>query len=373
MKLLVVSHPASMPVNQEPFAKVQRHLGGDLTIVVPRHWRDVYGERESARWPGYEGSLVRVPVLLPGNIALHVYRARMRELLLRERPDLIYIHHEPFALATLQICVAARRSGFPIGFYSAQNTVKRYPAPVRAAERYVHRRASFATVVSKETAAALRTRGYRGSIYVVPLGVHTAAFAPDGAHPRRQRDGPLVVGYIGRIADEKGIDTLIEAIRRTPPGSVVGLIAGDGPARARLQVSTDVHGLSERVRWLGYVPHSETASFYARVDVLVVPSKTTPSWKEQFGRVLIESLAAGTPVITSDSGELPRLIQQTGGGWTFPEGNDIALGALLERVAASPDERASRARTGAASVKRLFDSDVVAGQMAELMRFHAVA
>ncbi len=54
--------------------------------------------------------------------------------------------------------------------------------------------------------------------------------------------------------------------------------------------------------------------------MLALPSRTTPTWKEQFGRVIVEALWCGVPVVGSDSGEIPWLIELTGGGLTFPEG-----------------------------------------------------
>ena len=70
----------------------------------------------------------------------------------------------------------------------------------------------------------------------------------------------------------------------------------------------------------GYIPHDEAARYLASFDVLVLPSETQPNWKEQFGRVVIEAMACGTPVVGSDSGAIPRLIESTGGGLIFHEG-----------------------------------------------------
>ena len=67
------------------------------------------------------------------------------------------------------------------------------------------------------------------------------------------------------------------------------------------------------------------AAGYAQLDVLVLPSHTTPTWKEQFGRVIVEALWCGVPVVGSDSGEIPWLIGLTGGGLVFPEGDSEAL------------------------------------------------
>jgi glycosyltransferase involved in cell wall biosynthesis len=103
------------------------------------------------------------------------------------------------------------------------------------------------------------------------------------------------------------------------------------------------------------------------MDVLVVPSKTVPRWKEQFGRVVPEALACGVPVVTSDSGELPNLVRTTAGGWTFPEGDERELARLLEWLEvheAARRETAQRARRG---VERLYGIDAVADRFIDVL------
>ena len=96
------------------------------------------------------------------------------------------------------------------------------------------------------------------------------------------------------------------------------------------------------------------AAAYAQLDVLALPSRTTPTWKEQFGRVIVEALWCGVPVVGSDSGEIPWLIELTGGGLTFPEGNPTQLAARLSELRASPELRRRLTRSGRAAVERLF-------------------
>ena len=100
--------------------------------------------------------------------------------------------------------------------------------------------------------------------------------------------------------------------------------------------------------------HDQMARGYAQLDVLVLPSHTTPTWKEQFGRVIIEALWCGVPVVGSDSGEIPWLIELTGGGLVFAEGDADALAARLRELRAAPELREQLAQTGRAAVERLF-------------------
>jgi FkbM family methyltransferase len=365
VKLLVISHSSVTPSNQDFYARVQRRLGSELTLVVPSRWRNEYGDQVAARWPRFEGRLVALPVLLRGNIPLHVYRARLVRLLCDERPDIVYVHHEPYGLATFQAFWAAHRTGTPAGFYSAQNLVKRYPPPVVWGERWVYTNATFAMAVSSEVAQTLQAKGYTGRIEVMPLGVDLSMYRrSERSRDRAQERAPLIAAYVGRLSDEKGLHTLIDALAYSDATLVRLLVAGDGAAREALHAHAAARGVDKRITWLGYVPHDEVAQVYAQTDVVIVPSKTTSRWKEQFGRVVVEALACGVPVAVSDSGELPRLVQQTGGGWVFPERDARSLARLLEAIAGDPAARTDRARIGAARVRALFDAELLAERFA---------
>jgi glycosyltransferase involved in cell wall biosynthesis len=369
VKLVVVSHPCVTPANQELWARLHRHLGGEITIVAPASWRNEYGGQTLRRWPAFEGSLQPLPVWLAGNIPLHVYRARIGPLLRRQSPDLVFVHHEPYGPATFQFVTAARRMGLPVGVYSSQNIVKRYPPPFSWMERAVYRRAAFAATISPAVAESLRAKGYRGPIALMPPGIDTSSFA---SRPARRDEGrPFTVGYIGRLAEEKGVDTLVDALLRPATAGMRALIAGDGPAAADLRARAAGSGMNGRISWVGYVSHDRVAGIYGEVDLVVVPSRTTAAWSEQFGRVVIEALATGVPVLTSDSGELPTLIADTGGGWTFPEGDADALAARLAGLAAAPEERHARGVCGRARVRELYDADVIARRLADVMRAEA--
>jgi L-malate glycosyltransferase len=357
MRLAVVSHPCITPVNQDFYARVQAQTGWDITILLPRRWKNDYGRQRAERWPAFRGDLVALPVALAGNIPLHVYVARLRRRLRALRPDVVYVHHEPYAAATFQMLRAARGlDGTAIGFYSAQNLNKHYRWPVSGWERSVYSRADFALPVSNQVAGVLQAKGYRGQIEVLPLPIDTESFTPVAVNSR-----PFTAGYVGRLAEEKGVDTLLEAMAMLEGEDTRLLVVGEGPARGALTARASELGLGQRVTWAGYVAHDTVPHVYRDMDVLVVPSKTVPSWKEQFGRVVIEALASGVPVIASDSGELPTLMHDTGGGWTFREGDSRQLAELLDaaRTGSREDPRAMGAR-GRQAVARMFDVERVA-------------
>ena len=86
------------------------------------------------------------------------------------------------------------------------------------------------------------------------------------------------------------------------------------------------------------------------MDLLLAPSLTTRRWKEQFGRMVIEAFACGVPVISSDSGELPYVIEEA--GWIVPEGDSAAMARTISSALDDGARRAEIARMGLERVKR---------------------
>ncbi len=129
------------------------------------------------------------------------------------------------------------------------------------------------------------------------------------------------------------------------------MLIGNGEMRAELE-GAEIPG--SRVRVLDGLGHGEMAEGFAQLDVLALPSRTTATWKEQFGRVIVEALWCGVPVVGSDSGEIPWLIELTGGGLVFAEGDPSALAQRLGELREDPALRERLARQGGEAARRLF-------------------
>jgi glycosyltransferase involved in cell wall biosynthesis len=174
---------------------------------------------------------------------------------------------------------------------------------------------------------------------------------------------PFTVGYAGRLVERKGLLDLLEAVRRLQ-APVELLLIGNGELREQLE-GAPLPG--SRVRVLDTLTHDRMASGYAQLDVLVMPSRTTSTWKEQFGRAIVEALWCGVPVIGSDSGEIPWLVGLTEGGLIFPEGDVEALARLLGEMRGSPELRRELAERGRAAVERLFSVPAATDRLEELL------
>jgi glycosyltransferase involved in cell wall biosynthesis len=351
----MVSKACIVGVYQKKLEALAQRSGMELTVVVPPYWRDERGliQLERQYTSGYE--LVVEPMILNGHFHLHFYPGLGRRIH-RVQPDLVHIDEEPYNAATAHALWSARRVGAKSLFFSWQNIQRRYPLPFRLIERYVLGTVDFAIVGNQESAGVWRAKGYKGELTVIPqFGVDPEIFAPERRPPGRG----FVVGYVGRLVEEKGVDLLLDALAGLQ-GVWRAYVLGSGPAEGALQDQAQRLGIADRVSFDEWVPSGQMPGYYRQLDVLVVPSRTRPNWKEQFGRVLVEAMASGVPVIGSDSGEIPNVIGDA--GLVFPEGQVAPLQMHLARLLGEPDLRADLARRGRERVLAHYTQAQVAAQ-----------
>lgn len=342
--------------------------GIDLTVLTPPAWHDRRGGQalEHAHTNGY--ALRAIPLRFNGQFHLHYYPTLAQEL---ERicPHLLHMDEEPYNLATWLGLRAAHKRSIPSLFFTWQNINRRYPPPFSWMEQRNYRYAAAAIAGNAEAAQVLRTKGYLGPITTLPqFGVDPQIFAPaplDEAKPAHAPDGLLHIGYAGGLLPEKGLDTLLQACAGLA-GSWQLTLAGEGELQDALTQQAQTLGIGARVRLPGRVPSLDMPRFLRSLHVLVLPSRTTPRWKEQFGRVLIEAMACGVPVIGSDSGEIPHVIGSA--GQIFPEGDADALRNCLQRLIHEPQARIVQGEAGRARVEQHFTMRRVAQETVALYR-----
>ncbi len=373
MKLMIVSHACVTPINQNFYAQVSELTGWDVSLVIPAVWSTEYKANvEPTRWEGFAGPIHMIPVWKPGNIPLHVYKNTMVGVLRKEAPNAIYVHHEPYGLATFQIYMANRLVGnCPTGFYAAQNIVKQYPPPFRWFEHYVFSQSSFAFPVAHGALDVLRQKGYRGEAEVLPLPLDPGIYQrrPEWAASKRSELGlgtdEFVIGYLGRLVEEKGLCSLLGAAAILKDRRWTCVLVGSGPLESRLRALAAELGIADRLIFAGYVPHEEAPGWFSLFDLFVLPSETRPNWKEQFGRVIVEANACRTAVLGTQSGEIGNVLRTTGGGVTVPEANKDALAEAILFLMENPSQRRKLAETGEQSALREY------GQLHLTRRFAA--
>src|SRR4029079_16656968 len=178
-------------------------------------------------------------------------------------------------------------------------------------------------------------------------------------HRTRERFGwganDVVVGFVGRFIEEKGVDTLLEAFARAA-GRWHLLFVGGGVLASRIGSVQQQH--PARVRLVESPPHDEVPRYLRAMDVLCAPSRTSVRWKEQFGRMLIEAMACGVPVIGSDSGEIPHVVADA--GVVIPEDDRAQWTETIDRLVGDAALRTDLARRGLERARTEFAWPIVA-------------
>ena len=178
------------------------------------------------------------------------------------------------------------------------------------------------------------------TIDVIRNGVDVPASV---THPNRTQD-PIRILVVSRLIERKGIDLLLQAFTRLS-GTAVSLdIAGDGPARQRLEHMARTYGVADRIRFHGFTARPALDSLYRQSDMFVLTSRA-----ESCSMALLEAMAAGLPVVATNVGGNPELIEHGANGLLVrPDDVDdltSAIGALLS-------DPARRLRFGATGRER---------------------
>lgn len=278
------------------------------------------------RVPGYDEQpeVFRMPSLpLPTRTAYRltlplVSRRHVNKVI--KRLALIHVH-SPFVTGWMGMRYA-RRYGVPLVYtYHTQLEAYAHYVPFEAnATRYAasHLTRTFANladavvVPTPAMAARLRDIGVTARIEVVPSGIDVSHFgsgrrsdsvrARAGAGP-----GDRLILCVGRLAKEKNVELLFEALACADDPTLKLAIAGDGPVRADLEARAAESGLSDTIRFLGVVGRAELPALYASADAFAMPSTT-----ETQGLVQAEALAAGIPVIAADTPQNREVLGDAG-------------------------------------------------------------
>lgn len=342
MKVLMLSKACIVGAYQKKLEEMAAIKGVNLTVVVPPSWDDPrsHTRLEKVHTKGYE--LIVSDIVFNGNYHLHFY-PKLKSIVRRVRPDVFHIDEEPYNLATFLAMRLAHSVNARTVVFSWQNLLRHYPTPFRLMERYVLNHTNALLVGNSEAAQVWQRKGYTGPIYLIPqFGVDpTIYYRRDRVKrqgrlsvfkqrtARRPSQPALVIGYVGRLVEEKGLELLLHAASRLI-GPWTMQILGDGPDRDRLEKVAQWLGIGPRVVFDEKMPSTHLPHYFSGLDVLVLPSVTRANWKEQFGRVLIEAMACDVVTLGARSGAIPEVIGDA--GLTFAEGDVEELQIQLQRL-----------------------------------------
>lgn len=291
-----------------------------------------------------EGTAIH-QVHLPRRSLVGVLRAARdaRRAVRRFAPDVVLAHNVS-ASTVGRLATAGRKVPVLTVFHGV--AAADYPV----AARLLPRTSTAVVAVSEAIRDRLTAAGMAGA---APTVIRNAVSVPSGAIGRSASraalgldDATPVALCLARMAPQKRHDILLDAWTRVAAPAVL-LLAGDGPLRPVLEAQVAALGLTERVRFLG--TRSDVATLLLAADITVL----TSDW-EGLPIAVLESLAAGRPVVATDVDGV-REVLEGGGGLLVPPGDPAAAAAAVNELLGDPDRRDRAAADGLATVSRNYD------------------
>jgi glycosyltransferase involved in cell wall biosynthesis len=175
----------------------------------------------------------------------------------------------------------------------------------------------------------------------------------------------VTIGYLGRLVESKGVRLLVETMTSLPADCHL-LIAGKGPLKEAIEERAREIGVGDRTHVLPPVSYEQVPALLRSMHILVLPSLTSRFWIEQFGRVLIEAMACGVPVVASQTGEIPVVLGR--GGVLVPSGDQQALRDALHILVCDPAHCRELGAAGRSRVLEEYDAHVVAARFLDVVR-----
>ncbi|PYS68253.1 MAG: hypothetical protein DMF69_20760 [Acidobacteria bacterium] len=367
LRVLRIAHASLTPALRERERAVARNYPNvEMEVITTYRWREAEIDVEVAADDLFPVRSARTH--LSKHIQLFAYDPRPIIAALKEhKPHLIDMSHEPYSVPCAEILTLRDRyaPGTPVVMQTNQNIYHRYPPPFNWLEQRAFRKVAAAYVCSESVREVLRAKGFSKPAPIIPFGVDLRAF--------KQRSETRVkgrtIGFVGRMLPGKGLNILADALTKLRDEQWQLLVVGDGSERESFTKQLGEAGLLDRTKFTGAVSYELTPEYFQEIDVLVIPTQTTERIREQFGRVIVEAMACGVPVIGSTCGAIPEVIGEA--GLAFPEGDGALLADAIKRLLGDEEMKARFSKLGRARVEENYSWDRV-GRMTYALYQHVV-
>lgn len=344
MNIVVLSQTYLKEINRDKFSLLAQYAEGEkykITLALMKNRCDTLFTTYAEESPFLDIELL--PIVANGIEPVYFFSPLKFYKTIKDiQPDIIHVENPTGSFVLLQViltkllaCPKAKIVVF---------TWLNMPYPThpkfwlyRVIERFNLRFVDTLICGTNDGKKLFEKRWYKKQIHVMPqLGVDPAFFIKKDASWLREKLGltkdNFVFGSIGRLVVEKWLEDELIAfaqIAKMHP-HIRLLLVGKWPHKSNLEQLVATLHIEDKVIRVASVTHEEVVDYINLCDVHVLASYEIPSRKEQFGHILIECMSCGVPVIGSDSGEIPFVIEDA--GIVFPARNIQALADAMERM-----------------------------------------
>lgn len=366
MKILVISHAYVEPDNHQKLTEMAKNKEVELAVVYPKKWKTWHGEEKVKREKlkvkrGYKG--FALDTFFAGDGGKYFYQPlQLIIALIKFRPRLVYLEEEPFSYVAGQVAWLCRLLRIKLVFFTWENLDLPLGKKRSGIERFVFKTAVAAVTGNQGAKKRLVKRGFNKALEVVPqFGVDLDLF-----HPKKKSSSdaeedfffrPMVVGFVGRPVEAKGVDLLLRAAAKLDSRvNLLVVTSSAGIPEKLINLAIELK-IREKISFEVNVAHAGLPEYFQKMDVFVLPSRATATWQEQFGRTLLEAMACGVPVIGSSSGAIPAVIGDA--GLVFAEENVEDLSNKIQ-ILIDLNQRQELSTKGLKYVQENFSNEKVA-------------
>lgn len=301
----------------------------------------------------------RVTEIAATPISLSLFR-----FLRKARPDILHLHF-PYPLGELASLFFGCCDRIVLTYHSDIVRQNRWLPLYMPFLRQVLRRVRVIVASSPNNVrSSTLLNKYADKTEIIPFGVDIQRFEKVNqrkVHEIRRRYRGQIVLFVGRLCYYKGIKYLLEASREI---DAKFLLIGDGPHKLKLMNLVRGNDLAKKVVWLGEVSEDDLVSYYHAADLLVLPSIYR---SEAFGIVLLEGMACGLPLITTELGTGTSFVNcHNRTGLVVPSSDSVALEQAISYLLNNEDVRLRFSRNARERVKHLFSKAEMVENMKKL-------
>lgn len=376
-KLVVIDHSFVDETLRKRWRLLARRHPVDVTLLVPEVWKtDWLGEEitfrtEPVSEDGYR--VVSLPTTTKRNWSKYFFLsadAKFRSI----EPDLIHVQHSEMSLIHHQV-IPYQKLWAPdaaVTFFSMNALgVCQEKWHQRARWRHLENNVEAALCHYPGCRDSLREAGFDKPIFQqTSYGVDEDLFRPNEDERETVReeldiDASFVIGYVGRLTEDKGVNDLFETLPLEGIDWSL-LLVGDGEMTDEVKQLVAEKGWEDRVTLTGYVEKEKVARYLNAMDIFFLGSKTRDYWIDTFPRSIVEAMATEVPVIGSDSGAIP--FQVGDAGLIYPEGDVVELQAKIRKLAQDEALREELSQRGRKESVSRFGQRALADNFYKIMK-----
>jgi glycosyltransferase involved in cell wall biosynthesis len=350
--ILAVSQASFTAINRTIYSALKSR-GWNIHLVAPA--KLIFSGRLSGAEPEQPGDPQIHFLKLNGNNPRIQWYKGLIQTLDSLKPQIVYLDNDPASFMATRIgiwcrfnnaklvCQSCENLSIKIGKVYQRQGLKGIPAALmkNIFSLVSKKLSSHVFVISNDGADVFKDLGYN-SVSKTPLGFNeNIFFVDDDARNRIRKEKDLdtiTFAYFGRLVPEKGIHIMLEALSRIKDLKWK-LLMDDfeiyaNPYTEEIKQQIGKLKIQDRVIYF-HASHTGIAAYMNAADVVLLPSISTPVWKEQYGRVVPEAMACGKILVVSATGALPELVAEA--GITFPEKNIEELVKIMRDIILNPD------------------------------------